>query len=97
MFTQAIKDLQAKKTVQVRPRGNSMTGRINSGQLVTIRPCEPSKVSKGQVVLVRVGRNMYLHLVVDTKPDSVLIGNNHGKINGWVFREKVYGIVEKVE
>ena len=36
--TRYIEELQRGTTVQFRPRGNSMTGKIDSGQLVTVQP-----------------------------------------------------------
>lgn len=57
-----IKKLQAGETVQFRPRGNSMTPRIKSGQLVTVAPLE-EPVKYGDVVLCKVNGRQYLHLV----------------------------------
>lgn len=36
--TKYIEELQLGNTVQFRPRGNSMEGKISSGQLVTVEP-----------------------------------------------------------
>jgi hypothetical protein len=36
--TQYIAQLQEGETVQFRPRGNSMEGKISSGQLCTVEP-----------------------------------------------------------
>lgn len=57
-----IKKLQAGKTVQFRPRGNSMTPRIKSGQLVTVKPLEAA-AKFGDVVLCKVKGCQYLHIV----------------------------------
>ncbi len=38
--TQYIQQLKEGKTIQFRPHGNSMQGRISSGQLVTVEPTE---------------------------------------------------------
>lgn len=95
----AIKELQAGNEVQIRPRGNSMKGRIDSGQLVTIAPCSPGDVSTGDIVLAKVKGRVYLHLVAGTalakKRRMFLIKNNHGRTNGWTGI--VYGKVVKVE
>ena len=40
--THYIPRLQAGETVQFRPRGDSMSGRIESGQLCTVAPADPS-------------------------------------------------------
>jgi hypothetical protein len=96
---EAIKELQAGNTVQIRPRGNSMRGRIDSGQLVTIAPCLPDDIANGDVVLAKVKGRVYLHLVAGVafakKRHMFLIKNNRGRTNGWTGI--VYGKVVKVE
>jgi hypothetical protein len=42
--TRYIEQLKAGETVQFRPRGNSMAGRISSGQLCTVVPADPAQV-----------------------------------------------------
>lgn len=93
----AVKDLQAGKTVQIRPRGNSMVGLINSGQLVTIDPIVNRILIKDDIVLVKVRGNIYLHLIKAVNRNRYLIGNNRGGINGWVNANSIYGIAVKVE
>jgi len=83
--------------VKVRPTGGSMRGRIESGQLVTLVPVDPSAVSADDVVLVAWRGGFLLHLVKEVKADQLLIGNNVGKINGWVARSAVVGKVIAVE
>jgi SOS-response transcriptional repressor LexA len=96
---EAIKELQASNTVQIRPKGNSMAGRIESGALVTIEPCDPATLEIGDAVLARVKGCMYLHLIKaireGKKGRRFQIGNNKGLINGWTGT--VYGKVVKVE
>ena len=87
----AIKELRAGHTVQVRPTGGSMRGRIESGQLVTLAPVDPAHVQVNDVVLVAWKWNFLLHLIKDATDQQVLIGNNIGKINGWVPRTAVVG------
>jgi hypothetical protein len=77
----AIAELKAGRTVQIRPRGHSMTGRINDGQLVTLAP-RPAPLNIGDAVLVSVGGQVYLHLIKAIQGDRVQIGNNRGGING---------------
>jgi len=43
--TRAHEALMRGETIQLRPRGHSMTGRINDGDVVTIAPCDASGVS----------------------------------------------------
>ncbi len=94
--TRAIESLKKGETVTIRPRGNSMSGRIESGNLVTIEPIKKAP-EKDDVVLCRVGGSDYLHLVKAVSGDRFLIGNNKGRINGWTGRGSVYGKVVKVE
>lgn len=95
-----VEALRAGNTVQFRPHGNSMQGRISSGQLVTVAPLEGDP-EVGDVVLCRVAGSQYVHLVKATRgagdARQYLIGNNKGGTNGWVSRSSIYGRVQKVE
>lgn len=94
--TDLIRRLQEGETVQFRPRGDSMTPRIKSGQLVTIEPVEIQDLVKGDVCYCKVNGNIYVHLVSAVGQDGrVQISNNHGRTNGWT--STVYGILTKVE
>ena len=94
-----ISQLQAGKTVQFRPRGDSMQPRIQSGQLVTVEPLTSFMLSRGDVVLCRVAGHQYLHLIDQLDPVDyrVRIVNARGHVNGWTTVDKVYGRVIKVE
>jgi hypothetical protein len=90
--TRYIEQLKQGLTVQFRPRGNSMTPRIKSGQLCTVAPIDtqaPPQVD--DVVLCKVKGAQYLHIVKAVQGDRYLIGNAHGRINGWVGHACVYG------
>src|SRR4051794_6011925 len=89
----ALKELDAGRTVQVRPSGGSMRGLIESGQLVTIAPVEPAEVQVSDVVLVAWKGNYLLHLVKQIAGAQFLIGNNVGKVNGWVSADAIRGKV----
>lgn len=80
----ALKGLAAGEHVHVRPIGGSMRGRIESGQLVTLAPVDCADVTVEDVVLVQWHGNYLLHLVKEIQGEQLLIGNNIGKINGWV-------------
>ena len=41
--------LQRVETVQVRPRGHSMNGKVNSGDLVTLEPCDAGRLREGAI------------------------------------------------
>jgi hypothetical protein len=90
--------LVAGKTISFRPTGNSMTGRISSGQLCTLSPITPETVLEvGDVVLCRVYSATYLHLIKAVQADRFQIGNNRGGINGWTGRPQIYGRLIAVE
>lgn len=96
--TSYITMLKEGKTVKFRPRGNSMTGRISSGQLCTVEPIkEVSTLSKGDVVLCKVSGAQYLHLISAIQGERVQISNNHGHVNGWTHVKNVFGKLIKVE
>lgn len=87
-------------TVQFRPKGNSMKGRIDSGALVTVEPVtELTELKEGDAVLVEVRGRDFLHLIkaFGRNGESVQIGNNRGFINGWTPRSRIYGKVTRVE
>jgi hypothetical protein len=94
--TAFIAKLEQGETVQVRPRGHSMRGRIESGQLCTVEPA-PDELEVGDVVLCKVRGREYLHLVKARQGDRYLIGNNRGRTNGWVSRGAIFGKCVRVE
>jgi hypothetical protein len=91
-----IAKLAAGETVQFRPRGASMRGRIESGQLCTVMPA-PEVLEVGDIVLCKVRGREYLHLIKARQGERYLIGNNRGKINGWVSRNAIFGECVRVE
>jgi SOS-response transcriptional repressor LexA len=91
--TAYIDCLKAGETVSFRPRGHSMTGIINNGDLVTVRPIsEEDSLQKGDVVLCKVRGSQYLHLVKAVQGERYLIGNNRGGTNGWITRSGIFGL-----
>src|SRR3954451_5815017 len=94
--TDALRELRAGKPAHIRPVGGSMRGRIESGQAITISPVDPTDVRVDDVVLVAWKGNHPLHLVKEATDEQLLIGNNLGKINGWVARSAVVGRVTDV-
>lgn len=92
-----IKKLQTGETIQFKPRGNSMKGKINSGNLVTVEPIGDQKLKKGDIVLCKVKGHEYLHLIKATKGKQYQIGNNRGRINGWISIKAIFGICTKIE
>ena len=94
--THYIAKLLGGETVEFRPRGGSMKGKIDSGQLVTVEPIGEHKLKKGDIVLCKVGGAQYLHLIKAIQGQRYQIGNNLGKINGWIGKNSIYGICVSV-
>ena len=95
--THYIEKLKIGETVQFGPRGHSMKGKIGSGQLVTVEAVNDRILKPGDIVLCKVNRSQYLHLIKFIQGDRYQIGNNIGRINGWTNRSSIFGICIKVE
>lgn len=88
-----IRKLESEKEISFRPRGDSMSPRINSGDLVTVTS-DVKTIERDDIVLCKVGGKQYLHLVKAVDGDCYQIGNNKGRINGWT--KQIYGKVINV-
>lgn len=80
-----------------------MSWKIESGNLCTVRPLTPSeRLCKGDIVLCHVSGKDYLHLIgsimqFSDRKDRYQIENNKNHPNGWISRDRIYGILTKVE
>jgi hypothetical protein len=93
-----IQNLERGETVRFRPRGHSMKGRIDSGQLCTVEPVTDFNIpAKDDIVLCRVRGHEYLHLIKAIQGKRFQIGNNRGKINGWIGPNSIFGRCVKIE
>lgn len=90
-----IQKLADGQPVTIRPKGQSMTPKIRSGEQITIVPVGRHRLETGLIVLAKVKGNHYLHLITAIDGDRIQISNNHGHINGWTTRDRVYGIVTR--
>lgn len=95
--TQYIAQLAAGETVQFRPRGGSMSSKIESGQLCTVEPVAPESLQVGDIVLCKENGTQYLHLIKAIHGPRFQIGNNKGRINGWITAGSIYGRCVRVE
>ena len=96
--TALIAKLKAGETVSFRPRGASMSGKIESGQMCTVEPVlDHCNLEIGDIVLCKVNGNEYLHIIKAMQGDRFQIGNNRGFINGWVGANAIYGRCIKIE
>lgn len=91
-----IEKLLQGESVQFRPRGNSMSGKIESGQLVRVVPLHDRAPRVGDIVLCKVNGTQYLHLVKAVSGERFQIGNNRGRINGWISRQNIFGICVEI-
>jgi hypothetical protein len=95
--SQYIAKLKQGETVRFRPRGNSMSGKIESGRLCTVEPVDPAAVRVGDIVLCKVRGAEYLHLVKAIQCARFQIGNNRGHINGWITASSIFGRCVSIE
>jgi hypothetical protein len=95
--SQYIARLENGEVVQFRPRGHSMKGKIESGQLCTVEPVDPTSLRVGDIVLCKVNGQQYLHLVKAIQGQRFQIGNNLGRINGWVGASAIFGKCTRIE
>jgi len=92
-----IDKLRGGETVSFRPRGQSMQPKIRSGQLCTVEPVNADTLQVDDIVLCKVGGSEYLHLIKAIEGARFQIGNNRGRINGWVDARAIYGRLVRVE
>lgn len=93
-----IQSLKQGKTIRFRPRGQSMQGKIESGQLCTVEPIQNfMELQVGDIVLCKVQGAHYLHQISAMRDGQFQISNNRGYVNGWVRRESIYGKCIKIE
>ncbi len=97
----AIEQLKRGEPAQLRPRGHSMSGRIENGQLVTIEPIAHVELNIGDVVLARVqGKRralVVLHQILERDGERVLIGAANGRVDGWIETSAIFGRVTQIQ
>lgn len=95
----AAEELVKGKVGRITGIGNSMTPILKSRQPVIVSPItEDTIFEKNDIVFCKVKGNYYLHKIcsirtVDEDKKQFLIGNNHGHMNGWANKDKIYGKV----
>ncbi len=94
--TRYIEELKQGQAVSFRPRGHSMTPKIKSGQLCTVEPADHTTLRVGDIVLCKVRGAQYLHLIKAIQGPRFQIGNNKGRINGWVTANSIFGLLVSV-
>ena len=74
-----------------------MTGKVNDGDSVTVELLGEREPHTGDIVLCKVRGREYLHLVKAVQGRRFQIGNNRGRINGWVTANAIFGKCVRVE
>jgi hypothetical protein len=98
MWQRLVEQLKNNETVQFRPKGRSMTGRIESGNLVTVEPLRDGTIlQERDIVLCKVRGTHYIHLISAIRGGQYQISNNRGFVNGWITRTAIFGKCVKVE
>jgi hypothetical protein len=93
--------LKAGETVVFGEPGNSMVPKIHHCQKCVYAPVRTeADIQKDDIVFCKVGPHHYTHIVksisVEGGTAMYLIGNNHGRINGWTSFDNIYGKVTEV-
>lgn len=96
-----VKDLMVERLLNgeivenYREGGNSMSPRIKHRQAVNIYPFnDGSEPEVNDVVFCKVRGRYMMHLLTAIDGERYQISNNHGHVNGWTTRDKIYGLVE---
>jgi len=99
-----LETLLDKGEVIWKPKGNSMTPKIHSGDQVKIKVFCTYAYRVGDIVYAKVNGNYYLHLLtaIDTSQGEgdlarFQISNNRGRINGWTDAKNMFGICVQVQ
>lgn len=90
-----VEKLQAGETIISKEPGNSMTPILKSRQPFKLMPVKWEDCEIDDIVYCKVRGNFYTHFVKGKdEQKGLLIGNNHGNINGWT--KQVYGKVIEI-
>lgn len=86
-----------KRIEKYKEAGNSMLPKLKGNQPVTLEPVNAqTELKVGNIVFCKVKGNYYTHLISKIKGNPYQISNNHGYVNGWVTRNKIFGKVIKI-
>jgi phage repressor protein C with HTH and peptisase S24 domain len=90
-----LKELAAGRPFRIVCKGNSMSPRINIGDIKTIVPYDgvSHTLKEHDIVLVRIGSKFLTHQILSINDGIYVIANEKGKIDGEVTRDAILGIV----
>ena len=80
-ISRILTELEEKGFSIVKPKGNSMKGRISSGETVALIKQDTYNIN--DAVLAKVKGNYYIHIISKIGERGFLIKNNKGFENGW--------------
>ena len=98
-----IEKLKDGESVTFRPKGNSMSGIVESGQICKVEPTGQHLIEKGDVVLCTVKGKQFLHKVgalkhLKSEPSTRFrIENAKGFVNGWIALRSIYGKLTAID
>jgi hypothetical protein len=93
-----IERLRPGETVSFRPRGGSVTGRIESDRLCTVAPAvDCTTLVVDDIVPCRVKSAESQHLIKSIQRRRFQVGNNRGYVNGWIGPNSIFGICVRIE
>ena len=92
-----IEQLIEGHDVEFRPKGHSMSGRIESGQLCTVVPVNIAEIEVGDIVLCKVRGKEYLLIVKAIEGERFQVGNTNELINGRIGPGAIFGKCVSVE
>lgn len=80
-----VERLETGQHIISREPGNSMTPLLKSREPVILEPQKDWNTFKvGDIAYIKIHGNYYTHLVHGVSADKgLLIGNNHGHVQGW--------------
>lgn len=90
--------LQEGNTIErYKEAGNSMLPILKSKQPVTLEPVTTdTNLEEDDIVFCRVKGNYYTHKISGVRNGQYQISNNRGYVNGWISKDKIFGIVTKI-
>lgn len=66
---------------------------IRHRQRCTIAPLAEQSLRIRDIVLCTVGGRDYLHLITAIRGEQYLISSNRGRVNGWITRNGIHGVL----
>lgn len=96
MKNRVVELLERGKPIVNKEPGNSMTPILLSKEPVILKPITTLEgIKKGDIVFAKIKGRYYTHLVHGVSEDKgILLGNNHGHVQGWT--KKVYAKAYKI-